>query len=219
VPDDSTSGEDIEGMKLPEPSRIDAVAERSPTVREALETARRAHAGQIRNGSGGMPYVEHPRTVAALLAEHGYGEEVLAAALLHDVVEDSDLTVDDLRQRFGEPIVELVAALSDDESIDDYAARKREHRGRVAAADGDALAIYGADKLANATTLRNAYAHQGTAVAGEFKVPLELKVEVWEADAALLRREAPELAFLDQLEAELSRLAADLAAAGPRRGT
>ena len=218
MPVDSTSGEDIEGVKLPDPARIDAVAERAPTVRDALDTARRAHAGQVRNGSGGMPYIEHPRTVAALLDQHGYGEQVLAAALLHDVVEDSETTLEELREQFGEPIAGLVATLSDDESIDDYAERKREHRGRVAAADGEALAIYGADKLTNATTLRAAHARQGAAVAAEFKVPLELKVEMWEADAALLRRQAPELAFLDQLEAELTRLRADLAAV-PRRGT
>jgi (p)ppGpp synthase/HD superfamily hydrolase len=66
--------------------RIEAAAERSPLVHAALEKARAAHAGQVRNGSGGMPYVEHPIAVAALLDEHGDGEDVLAAALLHDVV-------------------------------------------------------------------------------------------------------------------------------------
>ena len=50
-------------------------------------------------------------------------------------------------------------------------------------------------------------------------MPLELKLEVWEADAAMLREEAPELAFLDELDAALSRLRADLEAVDPRRGT
>ncbi len=101
-------------------------------VREALAVASEAHAGQVRNGSGGMPYIEHPKTVAERLAEHDYGDEVLAAALLHDVVEDSETTVEALRERFGEPVAGLVAALSDDESIADYRERKDEHRGRVA---------------------------------------------------------------------------------------
>ncbi len=199
--------------------RIEAAAERSQLVREALEQARADHAGQIRNGSGGMPYIEHPIAVADLLDEHGYGDEVLAAALLHDVVEDSETTVAELRERFGDPVAATVAALSDDESIADYRERKREHRDRVAGADGDALAIYGADKLTNVRTLRKALATQGEAVADEFKVPLELKLEAWEADAELLRQLTPELAFLDALGAELSRLAADRAAAALRRGT
>jgi (p)ppGpp synthase/HD superfamily hydrolase len=206
-------------MTLPDPAGIDAVAERSPLVGEALQTARRAHAGQIRNGSGGMPYIEHPRAVAALLAEHGYEEPVLAAGLLHDVVEDSEITVAELHDRFGEPVAGLVAALSDDESVDDYRERKREHRERVADADGDALAIYGADKLTNLATLRQAYAKQGETVAEEFKVPLDLKLDIWEADAELLRHEAPALPFLDELEEELSLLRADRAAAGPHRDT
>lgn len=199
--------------------RIESAAERSPLVGAAFEKASAAHAGQVRNGSGGMPYIEHPAAVAARLDEHGYGEEVLAAALLHDVVEDSETTVEDLRAQFGDRVAELVGALSDDESIDDYRARKDEHRARVRRFDGDAFAIYAADKLTNSSTLHEALGREGEAVRGEFKVPLELKLEVWEDDAVMLRRETPELVFLDELDEALSLLRADLAAASPRRGT
>jgi (p)ppGpp synthase/HD superfamily hydrolase len=196
-----------------------AAIDRSALVADALALAREVHAGQIRNGSGGMPYIEHPQAVAALLAEHGFGDEVLAAALLHDVVEDSETTVEELRERFGEPVAGLVDTLSDDESIEDYRERKDEHRGRVAAADGDAFAIYGADKLTNVAMLRRTYAEQGEAIGNEFNVPLDLKLEVWDADRELLSREAPDLPFLGELESELSRFRADRAAAAPRRGT
>jgi (p)ppGpp synthase/HD superfamily hydrolase len=195
--------------------RIEAAAERSPLVRNALEQARSAHAGQVRNGSGGMPYVEHPMAVAALLDEHGFGAETLAAALLHDVVEDSDTTLDELREKFGGEVVGLVGAMTDDEEIGDYRERKAEHRERMAAAPVEAMAIYGADKLINSKTLRAAYAEEGDAVRNEFKVPLELKLEIWEKDLELLREKAPELAFLDELEQELSRLRACLEAPAP----
>lgn len=196
-----------------------AAVERSGLVADALEKARQAHAGQVRNGSSGMPYIEHPQAVAALLAEHGHGDDVLAAALLHDVVEDSETTVEEVRERFGDTVADLVAALSDDESIDDYRERKDEHRERVRAADGDAFAIYGADKLTNAATLHHAIEREGDAVADEFKVPLELKLDAWEGDAEMLRSEAPDLPFLDELDAALTRLREDLAAADPHRGT
>jgi (p)ppGpp synthase/HD superfamily hydrolase len=203
----------VTGSEFP---RLDAASERSALVRDALETAQIAHAGQIRKGSGGMHYIEHPMAVAELLAEHGVDDdEVLAAALLHDVVEDSYLTVADLRQRFGERPAALVGALSDDESIEPYRARKDEHRGRVEAAAGDALAIYGADKLTNIGTLRHTYASEGEAVAAEFEVPLDLKMAVWEADLELLQRLAPQLPFLADLEAQLSGLRADRRATGP----
>ncbi len=196
--------------------RIEATAQRLPLVGAALEKARTAHEGQVRNGSGGMPYVEHPMRVAALLDEHDYRQEVLAAALLHDVVEDSETTLEELRAEFGDEVAGLVGALTDDESIDSYRERKTEHRERVAAADGEAMAIYGADKLTNTSTLRATFAEEGEAVRSEFRVPLELKLDVWEADLALLREKAPELPFLDELEAELSALRASLEAAAPR---
>lgn len=195
--------------------RIEAAAERSPLVRAALERAHTAHAGQVRNGSGGMPYVEHPVTVAALLDQHGYGEEVLAAALLHDAIEDSDATLNELRDLFGDRVAGMVGALTDDEAIESYRERKAEHRERVAAAPSDAHAIYGADKLTNATTLRDAYAKEGDAVRDEFKVPVELKLEIWEEDLGLLREKAPELPFLDRLAEELSLLRASLEAPAP----
>jgi GTP pyrophosphokinase len=195
---------------------IDLAAANSALITQALAKATEAHAGQIRNGSGGLPYIEHPRMVAATLAAAGYDEATLAAALLHDVVEDSDATVEDLRGEFGDTIADLVAALSDDESIESYRDRKDEHRGRVAAVDDDALGIYAADKLTNMTTLHAAIEAEGMRVAEEYDVPIGLKLEVWEADAAMLRHEAPELPLLDPLDAAISRLGADLRAADPR---
>lgn len=194
--------------------RVEAAIARSPVIREALDAAAEAHAGQVRNGSGGLPYIEHPKMVCERLAAAGYGDEVLAAGLLHDVVEDSELTVADLRERFGAEIAALVEVLSDDGSIEPYRKRKDEHRSRIEAVDGEALAIYAADKLTNISTLRTALAREGAAVATEFKVPLELKLEVWEDDAELLRRLAPELPFLAELGEALSGLRSDLTAAG-----
>ena len=199
---------------------VDAAAARSETIARALAKASEDHAGQVRNGSGGLPYIEHPRMVAATLATRGYPDATLAAALLHDVVEDSDTTVEDLRAEFGGEIADLVATLSDDESIEDYRERKEEHRARVADVDGDALAIYAADKLTNLTTVRESVRREGEAeVAEEFKVPLELKLEVWKADAAMLRREAPALPLLDALDEAITLLQADLSPASPRPGT
>lgn len=198
---------------------IEAAAGRSPLILTAYERARAAHAGQIRNASGGMPYIEHPVAVATRLADHGFGEEVLAAALLHDVIEDTEIGAEELREEFGPAVAGLVLALSDDETVEPYLARKDEHRRRVASSGPDAIAIYAADKLTNVVSLRGAYAREGQIVEEELKVPLDAKLEIWEDDVEMVRREAPELPFLAELEEELSRLRADRAAAAPRRGT
>lgn len=195
---------------------IEAAAGRSELVRHALEIARRAHAGQIRNASGGRPYIDHPVAVAERLAELGLGDEVLAAALLHDVVEDSELEIEDVRGEVGEPVAAIVDALSDDETIDSYEDRKREHRGRVEAAGGGALPIYASDKLTNIEMLRDAYRDQGEAVAEELTVPLDVKVAVWTGDLEMLEAlEDPEPAVVELR----GRLAGALAAlARDRRG-
>jgi (p)ppGpp synthase/HD superfamily hydrolase len=204
---------------MADPPGIEALAERSPLVRAAFETAREAHAGQIRNGSGGRPYIDHPVAVAETLSEHLTGEEALAAALLHDVVEDSELEVEDVSGRFGERVGEIVDVLTDDESLEPYAARKSEHRDRVEASDEEAKAIYAADKLTNVRMLRDAYGTQGEGVAEELKVPLDEKIAVWERDLRMLQEnteESPAVrALASGLEEQLTALAADRAAASP----
>lgn len=191
---------------------IDAAAERSDLVRQALEVARQAHAGQTRTGSGGRPYIEHPVAVAERLAETGYPEEVLIAGLLHDVVEDSALTVDDIRERFGGHVAELVGVLTEDVSIEPYEPRKKEHRERVGAASPEAQAIFAADKLTNVGMLRNAYETAGERAGEDLKVSLDDKVRMWELDLEALREHAPDLPLVDELSSQLAGLAGDRAA-------
>jgi len=185
---------------------IEAAAAESELIRKALETAKRAHAGQTRNGSGGMAYIHHPVAVAELLSEHGFGEQTVAAALLHDVVEDSEASVEDIADRFGQPVAGLVAALTEDESIEPFVRRKDAHRRHVEAVGRDALAIYAADKLSNIRVLRRALASEGESAGEEFEAPLDVKEGVWEADLEMLRREAPDLPVVDDLAAELAKL-------------
>jgi (p)ppGpp synthase/HD superfamily hydrolase len=206
-------------MSVLSTTRIEAAAERSPLVSEAFELARTAHAGQVRNGSGGRPYIEHPLAVGEQLAAHGYSDTILAAALLHDVVEESDTGVEEIRERFGDQVADLVAALTDAEEIESYTRRKQVHRAEVEAAGRDALAIYAADKLANIRALRRVYGVQGEAVGEELKAPLDVKVEVWEADVELLRSVYADLAFLGELEEQLRGLEEDRRSAGPPPGT
>ena len=185
---------------------IEAAAAESELIRDALEMADSVHAGQTRSGSGGMAFIHHPVAVAELLAEHGFGEEAVAAALLHDVVEDSDTSPEEIRARFGRPVAELVATMTEDESIESFRLRKDTHRRRVESAGGDALAIYAADKLSNVRVLRRAYAQEGERAGEEFSAGLEEKMEIWNGDVEMLRRAAPELPFVEDLAAELEQL-------------
>jgi (p)ppGpp synthase/HD superfamily hydrolase len=183
---------------------IESAAGRSVLVRDALEMARQAHSGQIRNASRGLPYIDHPVAVAERLFMLGCPDEVLAAALLHDVVEDSELEVEDVRRRSGDRVAELVAALTDDPSVEPYEARKREHRNRVEVAGEDALAIYAADKLINVTMLRSAYELEGEEVDEELKVSLDQKIYIWELDLEMLFNNAPSYPIVSELADRLA---------------
>ncbi len=77
-----------------------------PLVRKAYEFSDKAHAGQKR--TSGEPYVEHCLEVAFILAEQHMDSTTIAAGLIHDVVEDTDYTIDDIRQEFGDEIADLV---------------------------------------------------------------------------------------------------------------
>lgn len=178
-------------------------------VKDALETARRAHAGQLRRGSDGLPYIEHPLAVAEMLVKHRYGDEVLAAALLHDVVEKSEIEVGEVRERFGERVADLVEALTEDGTIHSYEERKKEHRWRVAKAGPDAMAIFAADKLTNVAMLREAYALIGEGVSDELAVSLDLKIYVWELDLEMLFDEADEMPLTEEFADEMVSLWGD----------
>jgi (p)ppGpp synthase/HD superfamily hydrolase len=188
---------------------IDAAIERSELVRDALETARRAHAGQLRRGSDGRPFIDHPIAVTEHLIQHGHPDEVLAAALLHDVVEKSETEPSQVRERFGDTVADLVEAMTEDETIPDYEERKSEHRLRVADADPAALAIFAADKLTNVAMLREAYALIGERVSEELAVTLDLKIYVWEEDLEMLFDEAPDLPLTNEFADEMVALWGD----------
>ena len=85
----------------------------------AADYAARQHIAQRRKGERGEPYVNHLTEVAALLAEATDGQDVvlLMGGLLHDTLEDTDATYDDLQDRFGPEVAALVAEVTDDKSL------------------------------------------------------------------------------------------------------
>jgi hypothetical protein len=201
------------GMRWPLPEDV----LRSDLIREALDFMYRAHRDQLRKGDD-LPYVDHPIEVAELVQRAGLDETVVAAALLHDVVEDTDVTIDEIRDRFGAEVARLVAALTDDRTIENYLERKVEHRNRVAGAGAAAAAIYAADKLANLRSLRAAYAVQGEAVEKRFNAPLDVMVARLMGDLSMLGRFHGASPYLVELASELADLRIDRARARSRGG-
>lgn len=121
----------------------------------AYEVARKAHAGQRRKS--GEPYITHPVAVATILAELGMTPQTLAAALLHDTVEDTEYTLDDLRADFGDEIALLVDGVTKLDKLQyGEAAQAETVRKMIIAMSKDirVLVIKLGDRLHNARTWR-----------------------------------------------------------------
>lgn len=120
---------------------------------DAVVFATRAHAGAERKGKG-FPYIVHPLEAASIVATMTSDQELLSAAVLHDVVEDTDVTTDDVRARFGDRVATLVASDSEDPVADkseraSWHERKQAAIDRIAAASHDAKVVALGDKLSN----------------------------------------------------------------------
>ncbi len=130
----------------------------SPLIERALNIAVDAHQGQTRKG-GGPPYIIHPVHVAFILLKAGFTDEnTLAAGLLHDVLEDTSVTAEELRKQFPDDVVNTVRE-SSEEKFDSqgkkrsWEVRKQDHLEKMREISTPARAVLLADKLHNLWTM------------------------------------------------------------------
>lgn len=140
----------------------------------AIIFAVRAHAGTERRGKG-YPYIVHPMEAVEIVATMTPDQELLAAAALHDTVEDTDVTVEQIRAEFGERIAALVAAESDEmpagvSEEESWHARKQAAIDRLKRASHDAKMVALGDKLSNIRAIARDYAVKGDALWNIFHV-------------------------------------------------
>lgn len=130
----------------------------SRRLRAAADFAVHAHRGQLRKGGAGIPYISHPLAVSALVMEDGGGVHEAMAALLHDVLEDTDARADELRKRFGDEVTRIVVHCTDtigaERGANDWRERKEGFLARLRESRPDELRVSLADKLHNARSLQ-----------------------------------------------------------------
>lgn len=128
----------------------------SDFLQRAYDYANNAHeeVGQKRKYSD-QPYIVHPYAVALVIQSLGLSEEAVAASLLHDVVEDTNHTLQDIYDNFGERVGDLVEMLTDVSTLEDgnRAVRKEIDRQHTAKADYEGKTIKLADGLDNAPSI------------------------------------------------------------------
>lgn len=143
-------------------------------IEKADQLAERAHAGQTRKESD-APYITHPRAVAQMLKDYGFEESVVAAALVHDVLEDTSVTQDELGAALGEEVLAMVRTLSYDKSLS-WEEQREAYAQAVRAAPEGVKAISIADKIHNAQSLISGLQRQGSDMWKHFNRGKEKKI-------------------------------------------
>ncbi len=152
----------------------------TPKIRQAIERAVMLHDGQGRK-TDGLPYISHPFIVAWTVAQTTDDDDVIAAALLHDVLEDvAGYSADEMTAEFGGRVTSIVQELTEDKDPaieEDQRATWQDRKDRyLAGLEEDsrgALAICAADKLHNLTTMLDAIEARGMSVLKSFNAPPE----------------------------------------------
>lgn len=137
----------------------------------------------------------HPFEVSQIVESTRAPDDLIAAAVLHDILEETDVKPEQLASAFGSRITALVCTLTEDEMIQPYRARKADLRTRACSAGPDVALIFVADKISNVRRMRRGQK--------QFK---ERKVAHYRATLELMRAEQPGLPLLDQLDRELAAL-------------
>ena len=114
-------------------------------INRAIELAVRTHEGQVRKGAQ-TPYIVHPLSVGIILAKTGAPDEVIIAGILHDTIEDTPVTFEQIRETFGETIANLVKGASESDKSLPWEERKQHTIDSLAFASIEILLVICADE-------------------------------------------------------------------------
>ncbi|TCI39784.1 MULTISPECIES: HD domain-containing protein [unclassified Exiguobacterium] len=174
-------------------------------IEEALRFAAVRHDGQFRKGTN-IPYVTHPVAVSMLLVEDRQPIPVVAAGLLHDLLEDTLTTAEEIEQEFGREVARLVQAVSEPGKHHSWEERKRMTIQKVHTLQYDEVALLAADKLHNLRSIRLDIEREGKQVWGRFKRPLRDQSWYYHELLHALQPFSQTTSLIDEFEIELNLL-------------
>ena len=137
-------------------------------IREAAEFAEKAHRGAVRKGSD-IPYITHPLETAVITSMMSDDDELIAAALLHDTMEDAGVSYEELKKHFGSHVADLVAEESEDKSKT-WMERKSRTIEHLRSAGREIKILTLADKLSNIRSTARDYLLEGENIWERFNV-------------------------------------------------
>lgn len=175
----------------------------------ALDLAARAHQAQVRKVRD-VPYIVHLVHVSVILLRHGFAEDVVIAGLLHDIVEDQDVALDQIETDFGPPVTEMVAALTEQKQMDGadrpWVVRKRELLSQLRQASLGAAAVKAADTLHSTRSLTSDLRREGALIWNNFSRGPGPSLWYYQSVAALVRARLGAHPLADELDAAVQDL-------------
>ena len=184
----------------------------------ALKLSTTLHQGQCRKDAEGTPYSMHPVAVMCIAGEYTDDEDVLVAALLHDVLEDVELPYEEkevlIRDNFGERVLTIVRSVSEEKDPMEHSDAKETWRERKLAylkgleEDGDeARIVCAADKIHNLMSMLSSYEKEGSVLWERFNSSADDRVWFYEEVLAMLRRHTDN-PIVDELERRVNEFRA-----------
>jgi len=183
----------------------------SERYEQALRMAAIAHHDQRRKTSD-LPYITHPVHVSAILLRHGFPDDLAIAGLLHDVVEDQGVQLSEIEARFGPPVAELVAALSERKTDTEgnrrpWEVRKQETLSHLRRASPEVAAVKAADAVHNARCTAQDIRCQGLDVWRRFNRGPELQLDYYRRIVRVVRERLQNHPIVDELARAVDELA------------
>jgi (p)ppGpp synthase/HD superfamily hydrolase len=146
----------------------------SAQIEKAIRTATKAHEGQKRRGHDKVDYISHLFSVAQILTHFNAPEEVVIAGLLHDVLEDTSYSYEQLSKEFGFKVSAIVQALTEAPQSEfhttSWEVRKQAYLESLRTSPEEVLLVSAADKIHNLSSLLDDYAIEGNTLFTKFKV-------------------------------------------------
>jgi len=173
----------------------------------AVRFAADAHSGQFRKGSR-VPYLVHPLNVAKILIDYGCSEDLAIAGLLHDTVEDTEVTLEEIRTIFGDAVARLVEFATEPAKLWTWEKRKQHTLEILETGETPGLLLSVADKLDNIRSIRSDLELNGDLAWERFKRPREKQRWYYQSlsrifDARLVDSPGVELAAKFHTEVEV----------------
>ena len=143
-------------------------------IEKAIRFAVKAHAGALRKGTN-LPYILHPLEAAAIAAQMTDDQEIIAATVLHDTIEDTETTAEDIRKEFGARIASLVSSNTENKrrelpAADTWLIRKQETVEHLKTASRAVKTVVFADKLSNLRAMVKDYISDGETFWNRFEM-------------------------------------------------